>query len=190
MTRSVVALIGNRPRCGKTTVANILIAEYGYIKIGVADPIRKMMATFGLSEDEISGSLKDEPNDKLLGVTPRRMMQTIGRGVPLALGRPEYWAELWYHTAEDVAEVMGHRNIVVDDHRYLVEKKWFQRFAGNQGARVYRVHREGGAVYDGATHAAETQALDGDAWIMNAGDLDMLKRTVRARMDLAGRMAS
>lgn len=170
MTRSVIALTGNRPRCGKTSVANILRSSYDFVRIGVADPMRKMMATFGLSDEEISGSLKDIPNAKLAGITPRRMLQVLGREVPDALGRPELWGELWCEAASPWEE--DDSSIVVDDHRYPYEQKYFGRYA--RDVYVVRVNRDGGEAVQGATHAAETQVLVPHYTINNNGSLEDL----------------
>jgi hypothetical protein len=173
--RSVVALTSKRPQCGKSSFAKVLEGdEFGYVRIGVADPMRKMLATFGLSDDEITGSLKDVPNDKLAGTTPRRMLQVLGREVPDALGRPELWGELWYKAA---VETEG--NIVVDDHRYPYERKYFEKYAGrDRPVNVVRINRAGGEEIQGATHAAEQQTLSAEYTINNDGSLIDLKVAV------------
>ena len=121
---TVIALHGNRPGAGKSTVAGILKDLYGYKSEKVATPLKRMMGSLGCTYYDIEGHLKETPNDKLCGLTPRRFMQSLGRELPDSLGRPELWGEMWLQRARE----NGYSNIVVDDHRFPYEMKYFMKY--------------------------------------------------------------
>lgn len=72
----VIALTGVAGS-GKSTAAKYL-SEKGYECIKFAGPLKRMLYALGLSEMEVEGALKEAPQDKFYGKSPRHLMQTIG----------------------------------------------------------------------------------------------------------------
>lgn len=95
MQKVVLGLAG-RKSSGKSAVCNRLVAEYGAVKSSFADPLKKMLRTIGLSDEQLWGTLKETPDhDILLGKTPRHAMQTLGTEWGRELISPDLWARLW-----------------------------------------------------------------------------------------------
>lgn len=95
MHKVVLGLAG-RKSSGKSAVCNRLVAEYGAVKSSFADPLKKMLRTIGLTDDQLWGALKETPDhDTLLGQTPRHAMQTLGTEWGRKLISPDLWARLW-----------------------------------------------------------------------------------------------
>ena len=63
---------------GKSFAADYLIEKYGYTRVKFAGPLKDMLHTMGLTEEEIEGGDKDKPSDLLCGRTPRWAMQSLG----------------------------------------------------------------------------------------------------------------
>jgi hypothetical protein len=73
----IVALVGKK-RSGKDTVANVLVNEYGFVRYGLADPIKVVVKyLFDWNEEHTNGNLK-ETIDSKWGISPRQAMQWLG----------------------------------------------------------------------------------------------------------------
>lgn len=73
----LLGLMGKK-RCGKDTVAKILIYNYSFTSMRFADPIKEMCKImFGWGYNHIEGDLK-EVIDPRWGISPRQAMQYIG----------------------------------------------------------------------------------------------------------------
>lgn len=166
----IIALTG-LPGSGKSEVSKIL-QERGYVSVRIAQPIKNIARTLGLNDEQIEGSLKEKPSIILGGATPRKLMQVLGRELPDALGSPELYARMWAHTVQN----LGHPWIVVEDHRYAYEANWFHAVGH---ATVWKVERANHEPDAGAMkHQAESQQLDYDDVVFNAGTLADLKAQV------------
>lgn len=143
---TTIGLIGGKG-VGKTTLAQALIRalDYDAEVIKMADPLKNMLRVFGLTEEEIEGSLKEVPCDKLCGSTPRWAMQTLGTEWGRnCLGR-DLWVEAWLREVEKSTRSV----VIVDDVRFFNEAVTVQQ---NGGHLVYL-----GGVHDGDCHPSETE---------------------------------
>jgi dephospho-CoA kinase len=76
----VIALCGLK-RCGKDTVADVLVREYGFEHRKIAEKLKSMVQNlFDLSLEQVESDLK-ETVDPRWGVSPRRLMQFFGTEV-------------------------------------------------------------------------------------------------------------
>ncbi len=103
-------------RAGKTTAARVLI-DAGYRRISFARPIKDMLVTFGLTEDELNDSvLKETPHPLLGGQTPRWAMQSLGT----EWGREMIWDDIWVNLTRLRVQklVADGEGVVFDDCRF------------------------------------------------------------------------
>jgi len=57
--------LNGQARVGKDTTADYLVKNYGFLKISLADPIKRYaMSMFDLSYDQLWGDLKDKPDSR------------------------------------------------------------------------------------------------------------------------------
>lgn len=111
----LLALCG-KAGSGKSTAAGILIEKWDYTLVKFAAPLKSMLAEFGLSQDEIEGSLKELPCALLNGHSPRHAMQTLGTEWGRNMIGENVWVTAW--TARVHKMLMEGKRIVVDDCRF------------------------------------------------------------------------
>ena len=73
--------IAGRAGAGKDTVADILVKQAGYVKVALADPMKRACAEwFEWSAETLWGpsEKRNEPHDRLGGLTARKALQTLG----------------------------------------------------------------------------------------------------------------
>ena len=164
---------------GKDTAAEVLVQDFSYKKVRMADPLKEMLRAFyryaGLDEKtierKIEGDLKQEPCDLLLGKTPRFAMQTLGHEWRDFFGK-ELWSNLWQ------IKVRGQDNIVCTDVRYKHEVEAVKAVGGI----VAKIERLGHKVDMSHGSEQEIPQIDADVIILNNG-------TVRDLHDQVQRLA-
>ena len=76
-----VILICGAKRSGKDVVADYLVEQYGYTKVKVATPLKRVVQDlFGFTDDQLETNEKDQV-DIRWGVSPRRVMQFLGTDI-------------------------------------------------------------------------------------------------------------
>lgn len=188
VTRTPPKLIGLCAPCmqsGKTTVANRLRGDPQLIRntislwqpVKFAAPLKAMVdALLGLAGVPIvtrsrmmNGDLKETPIASLGGVTPRRLLQTLGT----EWGRVEMGEDFWVNPAMHAVDSLldGGYSVVIDDLRFANEARAIEA----RGGILIRVVRPDAKPY--AAHASEGEL---DAWAMpeihNTGTLEDLYR--------------
>lgn len=162
--------IAGRARSGKDTVANFIIAAIGGYRYSFADPIRAMLAPLGVDMNDPYWQARKEQVIPALGVSPRRMMQTLGTEWGRNLINPDLWL------------VMAHQRLlrngpgmVISDVRFENEAAWIRK----HGGRIIHVIRPEAKAVE--AHASEDgiEMLDTDAQLFNSGTLEELQLTVR-----------
>jgi hypothetical protein len=151
----IIGLYSSAPRMGKTTLANYLSKNHGFLKLSFASALKAMMQTF-LSEcgyprkeiKEIMVKHKDEPFAMFDNQPFRKGLQTLGTewGRSLSL-------DLWVHVMKNKLKIFEDRNIVIDDMRFPNEFNLLR----DKGALLVKVERPG--VYYNKIHSSEG-ALD------------------------------
>lgn len=109
---------------GKSHAANILVEEFGYIRVKFAGPLKAMLGTLlsyaGVIPSEyprfIEGDLKEVPLPSFGNKTARHLMVTLGT----EWGRNHVHPDLWVNLA--LQPVLDHlaagRRVVLDDCRF------------------------------------------------------------------------
>lgn len=132
---------------GKSTIASHLVERHGFVRLPLAQILKDMLRTFGLSEAQIAGDLKEEPdNGILLGKTPRWAMQSLGTEWGRECIGQQVWVSAWWNKAQPILDLGG--RVVCDDVRFLNEFE----FINSKDGHVVEVIRPG---YGGSDHASE-----------------------------------
>lgn len=126
----VIAFVGPIG-CGKTTAAKYLVEKYCYTLCKFAQPLRGMLWSMGLTEEQTDGDLKEVPSDLLCGKTPRYAMQTLG----VEWGREMIGGSLWVNVWRERIERL--ELVVVDDCRFP-DEAYAVRSLGGIAVKIYR----------------------------------------------------
>lgn len=121
MAKSIIAFCGPAGS-GKSTAADLLVENNGYIRLAFASPLKQMLRTLvemqGIDRQTsyrmFFGDLKEAATHTLGGRTPRYAMQTIGSEWRDLMDR-NLWTKIWHNSAQFVPKV------VVDDLRFTHE---------------------------------------------------------------------
>jgi hypothetical protein len=157
-------------RSGKDTVADFILAEQGGYRYGFADPIRDMLAAIGIDmSDPFWQAHKEEPI-QVLGVSPRRMMQTLGT----EWGREMVHPNLWVILASNKLMKLG-AGMIISDVRFENEALWVR----DLGGVIIHVQRDNASKVE--PHASESGITfeEGDILLTNNGTLDELQQAVK-----------
>ena len=162
--------IAGRARSGKDTAANFVIAAIGGYRYSFADPIHAMLAPLGVDMNDPYWQARKEDVIPALGVSPRRMMQTLGTEWGRQLINPDLWL------------IMAHQRLlqsgpgmVIPDVRFDNEAAWIRK----HGGRIIHVVRPDTKAVE--AHASEDgiEMQDTDARLFNSGTLEELQLSVR-----------
>lgn len=175
-------LIGlhGRKRVGKDTIADILCSRYGYSRLSFAGPIKDgLVCMFGIKRAQFEGAQKEQPLAQI-GVSPRRLMQTLGT----EWGRTLVRADLWIRLAEQSLQRMKlfTKDIVITDTRYEDEASWIRGIGG----AVWHIHRQVPKNVSELPHSSEQGlAIQAhvDSLIDNSAGLEQLAEEVRLALD-------
>ncbi|NIJ81176.1 hypothetical protein FHT10_002333 [Xanthomonas arboricola] len=164
--------ISGKAGSGKDTLAGFLVEHQGFVRIALAEPLRRFVSDItGLSmEDLTAGPLKEAPLDWLGGTSPRRLMQTIGT----EWGRDMIDESLWLKVAArrvEEARAFGAAGVVIPDVRFENEAMLVRELGGS----VVVVDRPG--VASVADHTSERPLPSGlvDHTVVNSGTLAQLR---------------
>jgi len=154
--------------CGKDTAADFLLNHlpHGYRKLSFAGPLKEMVrAGLGLSHDQLYGD-KKEIVDERYGVTPRRIMQTLGT----EWGRNLIHPDVWVKAMEALHATPGYGELIIPDVRFENEAN----FVREHGVLIHIVGRHDGANGIVEDHISETALTvePADIIIQNKGNLN------------------
>lgn len=179
----VVGLYSSVPRSGKTAAAQALV-EDGFVRVPFAAVLRAMtlllLTRLGYEEPlaaELVNERKECPLDALDGVTPRRLMQTLGTDWGRQLVHEELWLRCWAQQARQ--ELAAGRRVVVDDVRFANEAALVESFPGGVMVELRRPDAEVSATV--VAHASEGGLAQWPfaAVVINRGTLPELKQQIR-----------
>lgn len=167
-------------RSGKDTVADLLCNGHGFTRYAFAAPIKDgLVAMLRLTRAELDGPAKDQPLERLGGITPRRLMTSLGTD----WGRRMIDDELWIRMAEYWLRLQAQfsARVVILDVRYANEAAMIRR----RGGEIWHVVRRDRPVLE-ARDAHETEhgiaRAPGDSVIANDEGLEQLARAVDRAM--------
>lgn len=186
MPAPLLGLVG-RKRTGKDTVANVLVTEYGFLRVAFADPLKRA----ALSLDPVVGpcALPGHPTPAMHDLTDvvsalgwekakdfvpgvRRTLQNLGWAVRSL--DETFWVRAGLRVAQDLRD--DGFPVVVTDVRFPNEADAIK----DAGGALVRITRPG--VNDGDTHPSETALDDYEIAdvILNDGTLDDLYAQARS----------
>ncbi len=176
MLKAPVIGIHGFARTGKDSVANFILAHRGGYLYSFADPIRAMLMPIGVDMSDPYWQARKEEVIPALGVSPRRMMQTLGTEWGRELINPDLWLILAKQRLLNYGAGM-----VIADVRFENEAAWVR----NQGGRVIHVIRK--LAVPVAAHVSEAGVVvdleKGDVILHNEGSLQDLQHHVHEILD-------
>lgn len=173
-----VPIIGihSKARSGKDTIANFILALRGGYIYSFADPIRAMIAAIGIDMRDPYWQEHKEDLIPALGVSPRRLMQTLGTEWGRNLINPNIWI------------IMATQNLlrfgngmIIPDVRFENEADWVR----SNGGVLIHVERPNAPKIEAhdSEKGVEFRADLGDLKIVNSGTLEDLHEKVRRLFD-------
>jgi len=119
---------------GKSTCAKYLKKEHGFTIRPFAFPLKEMARIgFGMDDEQLYGSKKETPDDTWFGITPRRIMQTLGTELfREKLGEifPEIGQDFWIISMINWYRQCNENLVVIDDVRFPNEVKAIKDLGG------------------------------------------------------------
>lgn len=163
--RLLIGLTG-RAGAGKSTVASHLEAEWAFEHAALADPILAMvLALFddaGISSAwATERALKEQPT--VLGVSYRRIAQTLGTEWGRELIDPDLWLKVAQHKVD--AARLCEDSLVISDVRFANEAAWLLE----RGGVLVRITRPGVAPVAAHTSEDHTDRLPAHHELRNDG---------------------
>jgi hypothetical protein len=176
---------------GKDTVANILISEYGFVKLTFASTLKDVVAIlFSWPRDLLEGlteesrlwreTVDDFWSEKLSisGFTPRKALQMIGTD----LFRIHFNNDIWISIVENNIGVMlknnPNMNIVISDCRFANEFTLIKQFSDSHIITILRENNSTNKI----AHSSETEWVNYnfDAILQNDNSIDDLKSNLKS----------
>jgi hypothetical protein len=127
-----LVLIHGLKESGKSTLAEHLMARYGYVRVKMAGPLKNMLRSLlrdagvvdeALVERYVEGDLKTMPIPQLSNRTSRQLMQTLGDEWR-RMQAEDFWIDIADGKIDQIWSEGG--RVVIDDIRYVNE---FSRFS-------------------------------------------------------------
>ena len=162
--------IAGRARSGKDTVANFIVAAIGGYRYSFADPIRAMLTPLGVDMSDPYWQARKEDIIPALGVSPRRMMQTLGTEWGRQLITPDLWLVLAHQRL-----LHNGPGMVIPDVRFENEAAWVRK----HGGRIIHVFRPDTKAVEAHASEAGIEMQDADVRLFNSGTLEELQLSVR-----------
>jgi hypothetical protein len=177
---------------GKDTVANILISEYGFVKLTFASTLKDVVAIlFSWPRDLLEGLTEEsrlwrETVDdfwsvklSISGFTPRKALQMIGTD----LFRLHFNNDIWISIVENKISAMlknnPNTNIVISDCRFANEFSLIKKFPDSH---IITILREKNYSINKLAHSSETEWVNYnfDAILQNDNSIDELKSNLKS----------
>ena len=153
---------------GKDTVGDYLIDHYGFKKIALADPIKRLVKDiFALDDHTVYDRVaREQKLERWPSWTVRSLLQFIGTELFREQIDDAIWVKsLWYKISDD-----NDNNYVVSDVRFPNELQFFRDNAKEGEFFALKIVRPG---YEGNVglvgHMSEAYDLEGDEEIINDG---------------------
>jgi len=174
----LIALTG-KAGCGKDTVGEILCGlSDDFERIAFADPMKEMLEPLLQLLGEgpwpwEHRALKEKPIASI-GVSPRRLAQTLGTEWGRGLVHPYLWVKCAGFAAAAI-EREGAQGLVITDCRFENEAAWVR----GRGGEVWHILRPQASAVAAHVSEAGVAVAPGDSIIDNSGTLDELHDQVR-----------
>lgn len=171
--------IAGQAGSGKDAAAAYLVEKYGVTRYSFADPLKEGVKTMlGLTDEHVNGALKEKVVPEL-GVSPRRIMQTLGT----EWGRDTIRHDLWVLLAEKRWRAMQGEScggMVIADIRFEDEADFVDR----NGGLVVHLVRTDAVQVEAHQSEAGIRFRSGHAGIENNGSLADLHRQLDVAIEM------
>jgi dephospho-CoA kinase len=170
--------ISGKAGAGKDTIGDHLVSQYGFCKIALADPIKRLVQdVFVLDDKTVYDRVeREKPLEGWSGWSVRKLLQIIGTELFRKNIDEEVWVKsLWYRVSKN-----KDKNYVVNDVRFPNELNFLkQNYSGNfLSIKVIRKEYDGKVGIVG--HESEKYDLDTDMVINNNGTIEDLQKKIDA----------
>jgi len=165
---------------GKDSVAEVLVRDFGFIRIAFADKIKELLYEMNPEIDQTKlRELVDADSWDEIKQNPkvRKLLQDLGVGARVIFGE-DFWVK------QALAGMIDRKkyNYVITDVRFPNEMEAIWALNG----KIWRVERPGvGPVNDHISEHA-SKGIEEDCYISNSGTLETLRGTVRNLMRHVG----
>jgi hypothetical protein len=173
----LIGLTGPRG-CGTEIVARRLVEKYNFVQLSFADPMRDMLAAMlCLSREQLDRHLLDHDwREKPLwnlGISPRRLLQTLGSEWGRRAVNANLWLTLLQQRLAFIQEELAHEyaGVVIADVHFNNEA----RFLRQHGTLVHVTWPELIASA-AATHSATLAVLPNDRILINRDSADLFRQ--------------
>lgn len=138
----LIGLTGKK-RCGKSSVARILLEEYDFVEVSFAAPLYRMLAAMlGQHEAALRDDATKDAPIAWLGRSPRYLLQTLGTEWGRNLVREDIWLSIASREIE--RHDSAGRHVVVSDVRFPNEAALVR----SRGGELWRIVRPSLPVAD------------------------------------------
>jgi hypothetical protein len=162
---------------GKDTVADALVEHHGFVKMSFAEPIKDAVAALlNVSPRKWEDRKWKETPVASLGLSPRRLAQTLGTEWGREVNGTDFWVLLLEARLKDAGD-----RVVISDVRFDNEARW----VNDKGGYLLQIERnavqaiESHSSEDGVSYALIDYLMfndtDRDTFIREA--LDLIEKT-------------
>lgn len=145
---TVVGLYSPYPGAGKSSLATVLVEEYGFIRVKMADGLKAMLRSLlayqGLPlckiDEMIEGGEKHRQSAFLFDKSPRHAMQTLGTEWGRNCMGESFWIEVV--DAKIRPLLWDGKNVVIDDVRFDNEYDYLKKDMGGVMVQIRRPRLE------------------------------------------------
>lgn len=168
-TPRIIGLVGYAG-VGKDTAARILTDDLGYVRIGFADPLKRILTSIGWDGNKSN----KKPCDCCGMLQGRELLQVAGtEGVRQVLGE-NIWTDYLVSVVSDISQ-----NFVVSDVRFVDEANRLK----DLGACLIRLTRVGHHPMLGHSSETEVDGITIDLSVPNNGSFEELRQNLRDALD-------
>jgi hypothetical protein len=168
----VIAICGYK-RSGKDSIANFLVATYGYTPLKIAEGLKSMIKTmFDFTDDQLE--VTKDIIDERWGITPRRAMQFFGTEImqqEVQKLLPDVGRSFWMRKITNtLANASDNEKFVISDMRFYHEYEALKDFY----PYIIKVTNPNVKCVD--THCSETEfaTIPHHIEVINDGTLEAL----------------
>jgi hypothetical protein len=189
----IIGLCGSQGS-GKDTVANILVSEYGFIKLTFASTLKDIVSIlFSWPRDLLEGLTEEsrlwrETNDdfwseklSIPNFTPRKALQMIGTDLFRIHFNNDIWTNILGKKISIVLKNNPNTNIVISDCRFTNEFSLIKQFTDSHIITIIREKKQ----INNLIHSSETEWVNYnfDAFLQNDNSIDELKISLKVLLD-------
>ena len=168
----LIGLYSPAPGCGKTTVADLLLAHR---RVSFAAPLKsavwRLLDELGMDGFHFVYSDKEAIIPEL-GVSARHMMQTLGTEWGRACVHPDFWVMIARAKTQRIMADDG--SVVIDDVRFPNEAAMIRELGGE----LWRIERPGVSYHGSHESEGGLEDITPDRVIANDRTIDQLKEKI------------